>query len=105
MLKVGSPACDDATYRARIPTQIRTLPATSISISFIAPYSLVRKKVPKSVLLPHTPISRYIGSTAKLVEEEQEEQIPDDEHTEHARAQRQQQHKKIPCPPCDGLAD
>ena len=47
-----------------MPTQIRTLPATSISISFMAPYSLVRRKVPKSVLLPHTPMSRYMGSTA-----------------------------------------
>ena len=64
MLKVGSPACDDATYRASIPIQMRTLPATSITISFIAPYSLVRRKLPKSVLLPHTPMSRYIGSTA-----------------------------------------
>ena len=43
---------------------MRTLPATSITISFMAPYSLVRRKVPKSVLLPHTPMSRYMGSTA-----------------------------------------
>ena len=33
-------------------------------INFIAPYSLVRRKVPKSVLLPHTPMSRYMGRTA-----------------------------------------
>ena len=45
-------------------TQTSTLPATRYSISFMAPYSLVRTKVLKSELLPHTAISRYMGSTA-----------------------------------------
>ena len=34
------------------------------STSFSAPYSLRRRKVPKSLLLPHTPMRRYMGSTA-----------------------------------------
>ena len=30
----------------------------------MAPYSLERMKVRKSVLLPHTPMRRYMGTTA-----------------------------------------
>ena len=47
-----------------MPIQTKMLPATKNNSSFMAPYSLVRRKVPKSVLLPQTPISRYIGRTA-----------------------------------------
>ena len=49
---------------AKMPMKMSTEPATSISVSFIAPYSLVRLKVPKSLLEPQTAISRYIGRTA-----------------------------------------
>ena len=61
---VPSPCPDASAYTARIPTQMRMLPATRNRMSFIAPYSLVRRKVLKLLLLPHTPMSRYIGSTA-----------------------------------------
>ena len=44
--------------------QMSTLPATRYSMSFIAPYSLVRMNVEKSELLPHTAMRRYMGSTA-----------------------------------------
>ena len=53
-----------STYTANSATHTRMLPATRYSISFIAPYSLGRRKLPKSLLLPHTPMSRYIGITA-----------------------------------------
>src|SRR5438445_889456 len=58
---VPAPAC---TNNAKMPMKTNTEPATSISVSFIAPYSLVRVNVPKSELAPQTAISRYIGSTA-----------------------------------------
>ena len=61
---VGVPREAALTYTARIPTQTSTLPATRNRNSFIALYSLVLRKDPKSVLLPHTPMSRYIGNTA-----------------------------------------
>ena len=80
MEKVPLPTWAAATYKARMPIQMSTLPPTSTSISFIAPYSLGRLYEPRSkgmgiphrrcrsgsntVLLPHTPISRYMGSTA-----------------------------------------
>ena len=51
-------------YTARMPIQTSTLPATRNRNSFVAAYSLARKKVRKSVELPHTPMSKYIGSTA-----------------------------------------
>ena len=53
-----------STKIASSAIQIRTLPATRNSMSFIAPYSFVRTKVLKVELLPHTPINGYIGSTA-----------------------------------------
>ena len=61
MSKVPAPAW---VKSAKMPTKTSTEPATSISVSFIAPYSLVRLKLPKSELAPQTAISRYIGSTA-----------------------------------------
>ena len=42
---------------------ISTLPPTKYSVSFIALYSFVRLNRGKRLLLPHTPMSRYIGST------------------------------------------
>ena len=53
-----------STNVAKMPTKISALPPTRYSTSFIAPYSFVRVNVPKSLLAPHTAISRYIGSTA-----------------------------------------
>ena len=44
-------------------THISTLPATKYSVSFIALYSFVRLNFGNWLLLPHTPMSRYIGST------------------------------------------
>ena len=53
-----------STKIASSAIQIRTLPATRNSMSFIAPYSFVRMKSLNVELLPQTPISGYIGSTA-----------------------------------------
>ena len=61
MLKVPRPP---STNMARIAIHTKTLPPTRYSISFSAPYSLVRAKVAKVVLLPQTPMSRYMGNTA-----------------------------------------
>ena len=55
-----SPASTNIAISA---THISTLPATRYSVSFIALYSLVRLNFGNRLLLPHTPISRYIGNT------------------------------------------
>jgi len=47
-----------------MPMKMSTLPATRYSTSFIAPYSLVRTKVPKSLEAPQMAMRRYMGSTA-----------------------------------------
>ena len=64
-----------STYMARIPARMKADPRRSISVSFIAAYSFppmssTRKRYLKGpasatfLVLPQTPISRYIGSTA-----------------------------------------
>ena len=60
MSNVPSPA---STKIAISATHISTLPATRYSVNFIALYSFVRLNLGKLLLLPHTPMSRYIGST------------------------------------------
>ena len=49
---------------AKMPRKIRIDAETSMIVSFIALYSLVRANVGKTLLEPQTAISRYIGSTA-----------------------------------------
>ncbi len=61
MSNVPAPA---STKSAKMAMKISTEPPTSISVSFIAPYSLVRSNVGNLLLAPQTAISRYIGSTA-----------------------------------------
>ena len=64
-----------ATYMARMPARMNALPRSNMSVSFIAAYSRppmsiilkMNRNGPASatfLVLPQTPINRYIGSTA-----------------------------------------
>ena len=92
MSNVPAPA---SMKTAKMPMKISTEPATSISVSFIAPYSFVRVKVPKLVLAPQTTISRYIGSTATSYQKKKKKRSCGDEDAVDAGDQQEQQDEEV----------
>ena len=88
-----------------MPIQISTLPPTSTSISFMAPYSFVLRNNVKSVLLPPNPHQQIHRQYRQFVEEKQEEQVAHDEDAINSGAQCQQQNEKVTGAPHNRLAD